>query len=452
MNEYRSDLTAQLATAVAAKKKLLLTQVAYLLNSEIQNRIEAHEAQKQAEVVQPFLSETVPPPLSETPPMTFVVSFEEDETAEDTKGEDIFGDPGTVYADMLTGCTEAPATSRQAVRSAVEYHRRRNGYHRRLEEERKRFNTAIKSAGVARERNRKAAAFRKKMILWVGGISAVLFLILAIGVGITIGVNVTNSEAYLSDPAHLFKYAKTDDGIEIKGIKREEALSAGGVLNIPSTIDGKPVVAIRNKAFKGREEIVTVVLPDTVETVGKKAFYKCVNLSSVKLGDAVETVGEKAFYKCKRLTTLWIGSGISFFGGAAFEDCPINEIHIANMKAYCEATFETYEGFWIGNLYSSSPFINNPTHIYSDGEYRGHSLYIPDGVTKINDFAFYHFDNTDSQGAYVRIPKSLRAVGIFQLAFDSVQSFIFGGSEEEFQNSYVEKKYGYHKIKFEVTN
>ena len=70
-------------------------------------------------------------------------------------------------------------------------------------------------------------------------------------------------------------------------------------LNIPSAIDGMPVVAIGDEAFKGMQ-IRSVVIPSGVKEIGWFAFSACTVLESVTLPSSVTSIGYGAFDYCPK--------------------------------------------------------------------------------------------------------------------------------------------------------
>lgn len=91
-------------------------------------------------------------------------------------------------------------------------------------------------------------------------------------------------------------YTEQDGKIIITGVK-----SGAEILVIPSTIDGKPVVAIADNAFSG-SSLVGISVPEGVESIGWFAFFGCVSLTSVSLPSSLESIGYDAFTNCPRLT------------------------------------------------------------------------------------------------------------------------------------------------------
>lgn len=63
----------------------------------------------------------------------------------------------------------------------------------------------------------------------------------------------------------------------------------------------------------------SVTIPANVQTIGDRAFYYCQNLESVEI-DGTETVGDVAFQDCYNLKTVVL-KNITTIGGVAFGDC-----------------------------------------------------------------------------------------------------------------------------------
>lgn len=130
---------------------------------------------------------------------------------------------------------------------------------------------------------------------------------------------------------------------KIKNGMRIDAVEASGGIVIPEFIKGVPVVKISSKAFYKRKDItsvilpghlneiekeafsesgiISIVIPDNVETIGERAFYNCRQLESIKLPKNLRSIKCKTFSGCSSLTTLKIPLNVSFIGDWAFERC-----------------------------------------------------------------------------------------------------------------------------------
>lgn len=75
----------------------------------------------------------------------------------------------------------------------------------------------------------------------------------------------------------------------------------------------------------------TVILEDTVESIGSTAFTDCTRLSSLDLGNSVTVIGNGAFYSCSSLESIVIPDSVTSIGSDAFSMCSsLKKVHIGN--------------------------------------------------------------------------------------------------------------------------
>ena len=123
-----------------------------------------------------------------------------------------------------------------------------------------------------------------------------------------------------------FEYSVGDDGVTITGY-------TGGSTDvvIPSSIEGRPVIAIGYKAFIGNG-LTSINIPDSVRIIGDDAFcgffrYDRNRLTNVTIPNSVIAIGNSAFC-CNYLTNVIIGNSVKTIGDGAFEQNHINSITI----------------------------------------------------------------------------------------------------------------------------
>ena len=97
-------------------------------------------------------------------------------------------------------------------------------------------------------------------------------------------------------------------------------------LSIPDALDGYAVTAIGNEAFRLRQTLSSVSIPDGVTAIGNEAFRFCQNLLSVSIPDGVTSIGDRAFYGCWFLSHITIPDSVTSIGDGAFEACALTLI------------------------------------------------------------------------------------------------------------------------------
>lgn len=186
-------------------------------------------------------------------------------------------------------------------------------------------------------------------------------------------------------------------------------------ISIPKTHKGLPVTEIAEQAFRSEEGkevyITSVVIPDSVMSIGEAAFYNCSSLKSVVIGDGVTMIGECAFYGCANLTNIEIGNGVIWVGDSAFEACSLTYTTEGDLKYLGNST-----NAYVYLAGASSTDIRQAT-IHKDCKIIGESAFyactrlmiieIPDGVVSIGKKAFCGCDWLNS----IEFPEGLRSIG-----------------------------------------
>ncbi len=73
---------------------------------------------------------------------------------------------------------------------------------------------------------------------------------------------------------------------------------------LTSVTIGSGVTSIGESAFEGCSSLVTITIPDGVKTLSRYAFYKCGALTEVKISKSVTSIGSYVFDCCKALTKI----------------------------------------------------------------------------------------------------------------------------------------------------
>ncbi len=84
-------------------------------------------------------------------------------------------------------------------------------------------------------------------------------------------------------------------------------ISIQGHVVIPSSFAGQKVIAIGEGAFSDCTRLVSVVIPNTVDSIGQYAFSNCTRLESVSIPNSVVEFARNAFSGCDSLQEITIG-------------------------------------------------------------------------------------------------------------------------------------------------
>ena len=205
---------------------------------------------------------------------------------------------------------------------------------------------------------------------------------------------------------------------------------------IPEKYLGLPVTGIGERAFEYCTSLTSVVIPDSVTTVGGGVFCECRNLKSVTLSknikslptykvgmkiygffewciyltdvtlpDGLKSIGDYGFKSCYNLTDLTIPDSVTSIGDYAFSDCD-SLTQVENGVKYV--------GKWaVGcDKYITEATVKDGTVGISDSAFcvsasKLRVITIPDGVKYIGDMAFMDCGSLEK----IEIPGSVISIG-----------------------------------------
>ena len=159
---------------------------------------------------------------------------------------------------------------------------------------------------------------------------------------------------------------------------------------IPSTLKSVTVTGgnILYGAFYDCNGLTSIVIPDSVTSIGYRAFYNCSSLTSVIIPDSVTSIGDWAFEDCSGLTSITIPNSVTSIGNYAFSGCS----GLTSVTIPDSVTSIGYYAFYECSGLTSATIGNGVTIIGYDA-FRGciglTSVTIPDSVTSIGKDAFY---------------------------------------------------------------
>lgn len=164
-----------------------------------------------------------------------------------------------------------------------------------------------------------------------------------------------------------------------------------GYAGLKSVSFSSSVTAIGDYAFYGCKGLVSAKLPNTITELGAQAFYECSSLSDLTLSSGLTTIKEKTFYGCSSLTTLSIPDAVTEIETSAFRNCTnIKSIYIGSgLRILGQYAFQSCSE--LTDVYCwavSSPKITGYNKDYSLPFYNSHveyaTLHVPEA--SISDY------------------------------------------------------------------
>lgn len=176
---------------------------------------------------------------------------------------------------------------------------------------------------------------------------------------------------------------------------------------IPSIYEGLPVTGIGSSAFKGCNNLTSIVIPNSIETMGDYAISSCSNLKSATIGSNVWKIGASAFFDCGNLMEVTILEGVNSIGENAFKNCS-NLIDVtipSSVTSIGNGVFYGCSALQNLTLPEGIKSIANETFY---GCVALSDIKIPESVLSIGSNAFYNCSALST----VTIPDKVKSIGI----------------------------------------
>ena len=112
--------------------------------------------------------------------------------------------------------------------------------------------------------------------------------------------------------------------MEIDGVEQSELVigyrfSTTGEHTVKYTLTDPTFIEVQT--FMDCSSLTSIVIPNSVTSIGYGVFQSCSGLTSCTIGSSVTSIGESAFRGCSSLTSIDIPSGVTSIGYNAFESC-----------------------------------------------------------------------------------------------------------------------------------
>ena len=181
------------------------------------------------------------------------------------------------------------------------------------------------------------------------------------------------------------------------------------------------VTSIGNYAFYDCSDLTSITIPNSVTSIGYSAFSGCSGLTSITIPNSVTSIGEWAFLNCSGLTSVTIPNSVTSIDFGAFSGCSgLASITVEegntkyDSRDNCNAIIDSNTNELINGC--KNTIIPNTVTSIGRRAFSGcsglASVTIPNSVTSIGDMSFGGCSGLTS----VTIPNSVTSIGL--RAFD----------------------------------
>jgi hypothetical protein len=178
------------------------------------------------------------------------------------------------------------------------------------------------------------------------------------------------------------------------------------LVNIPDTINGKPVTIIGDEAFVSRR-MKKLILPAHLKTIERWAFNGS-QVEEIVFNEKLKTIGEKAFGMCYA-KEVKIPDSVTEIAKGAFENNRIEHLILSkNMKTICDSSFSN------GSIQS----VVLPPKLEDIGDYAFwansiEKITIPASVKNIGYEAFSSVEITLGEDVFIKINERYSSLNEF---------------------------------------
>ena len=160
-----------------------------------------------------------------------------------------------------------------------------------------------------------------------------------------------------------------------------------------------------------QKNIETADLPASVTSIADYAFAYCENLESITLADTIQTVGKGIFKNCTNLTSCIIPQNVTQIATESFFNCEkLANIPLSNkIKAIEDYAFSACKS--LANITLPENLEKLGKGVFADCESLT-TITLPQNITNISDFLFQCCSNLTE----VILPRSLEYIGNYAFA------------------------------------
>ena len=189
--------------------------------------------------------------------------------------------------------------------------------------------------------------------------------------------------------------------------------SLGSITSLP---DGVWTGSVYAGVFYGCTQLKTIILPDSLTSIGTGSFNGCKLLESVTFGSNISKIGNNAFSECPNLNIDELNLPLlSSIGSEAFQNCRIVKItSLGSITSLPDGGFNStysYIGVFARNEQLKSASLPNSITVLGNGSFNRCTsltqINIPEGVTSLRQVCFNRCSALES----IELPSTVTAIG-----------------------------------------
>lgn len=206
---------------------------------------------------------------------------------------------------------------------------------------------------------------------------------------------------------------------------------------ITTVVIPETVTSIGNNTFCNFYGLKNIVIPNSVQSVGSYAFYQCSAVESLSLGTGVKSIGTYAFNNCRQISgNVIIPNSTISVGNYAFQNCSgiKGKINIPNSTTYL-GTYAFYGCSQIEEVTTGTGITT-----INDRTFMNCNKLAKITMQNVSSIGAYAFSNTGIEGDYT-IPNTVKTIGnnafsnCFNLANINIGSNVTSIGKDVFLNS-----------------
>ena len=177
-------------------------------------------------------------------------------------------------------------------------------------------------------------------------------------------------------------YANSTECVSVKGVERFPNIEIFRPSDFITELDLRYNLKLKSISCQS-SQLTTVLLPNTLTSIGPSAFYNCSNLTEIHLPASLTSIGDRAFRYCDNLTEINFPDNLTSIGEYAFNECfSLTEINFP-------ASLTSIGGFAFSGCSSLT------------------EIHLPASLTSIELYAFYNCSSLTKVTCHALVPPKL---------------------------------------------